>query len=114
VLSQNHLGFGHVGGTARVEYNVATSNAYGFESDTGGADYGGGALGSAGGNTVSCNSIADLWVSTGGIAAANNFWDHVPPTISNVGPGGGVDIYDFAGATAPTTTGAAFATGGCP
>jgi parallel beta-helix repeat protein len=111
VLTGNNLGFGLVAGSARVERNVATNNTYGVESDVAGADYGGGALGSAGGNTISCNG-KDVWVSVSDVAMANNFWDHVPPVASAAtGP---ADIFLFLGSTAPITTGAKLATPACP
>jgi hypothetical protein len=111
VFTGNNNGFSLVAGTAKVEHNLSTNNAYGFECDTGGADFGGGALGSAGGNTITCNGL-DVWVSVGGVSMTNNFWDHVPP-VSSAGAGP-KDIYLFAGATAPITTGAKLATPACP
>ncbi len=73
------LGIYFGGGSAKIESNVVTANIYGVELDTSGADLGGGALSSAGLNTLSCNTSNDLWLSVSGVFAENDAWDHVPP-----------------------------------
>jgi hypothetical protein len=56
------------------------------------ADLGGGAGGSPGGNTLSCNTSADLvYNDFGTLFAQNNRWDHVPPT-EGLTASGGIDV----------------------
>jgi hypothetical protein len=97
---------------AKIENNVITLNAYGVEYDSAGGDLGGGAAASTGGNVFSCNTNQDLWTSTAMITinAANNRWDHNPPTL---GGAPGNDIFNGAGATI-VTTGPTVAPGACP
>jgi hypothetical protein len=67
-----------------VENNVLTGNVYGIELSflTTAPDCGGGASGSVGANVVSCNILDVMVFESPGLAvsAANNLWDHVPPT----------------------------------
>jgi parallel beta-helix repeat protein len=111
VATNNGLGL-YVGdnGTAKFEANSVTSNIYGVELDTGGGDLGGGALASAGGNTLSCNTSFDLWTTASGVFAENDAWDHVSPTVSP--DGGTADI--FTTGTTPNTMGATLAVSPCP
>lgn len=101
------LGVGFINGGvgARVEQNVIVNNRYGVEYDSPGGDLGGGAAGSTGGNTISCNQINDLWTNQGPsvtINAANNLWDHVPLAGNDVFNGGGAIILST-GATLAAT-----------
>lgn len=117
ISNNTGLGLGFIGGGvgSKVENNIITNNVYGIEYDTAGGDLGGGAAGSSGGNTISCNSNTDLWTNTGiTIDAANNFWDHNPPSLSTTTSGSGIDIYNGGGAATITTTGAAVAASPCP
>lgn len=113
------LDFGAGGTGTKVENNVITGNSIGVEYEVAGGDLGGGAAGSAGGNTISCNNGLDVGVFAATpitISAANNFWDHVSPTLSCNFTGD--DICDFSAGTANAaaidTTGAALAAGACP
>ena len=74
---------------------------------------GGGAFASVGLNTFSCNE-QNLWTTASGVSAANNYWDHVPPTV--IHGEGHADIFTpaFWVLTLPTTTGAMLATPNCP
>lgn len=110
IRSNAGVGIGFIGGGvgSKVENNVITNNSYGIEYDSRGGDLGGGALGSVGGNVISCNAVNDLWTNLGNsftIEAANNFWDHVPLS--------GNDVFNPNG-VALLTTGAQVATGNCP
>jgi len=63
--------------------NLITQNIVGVQVDGSLApDLGGGPGQSPGGNSLSCNSTADLIVNSSGInvSAQNNLWDHLPPT----------------------------------
>lgn len=109
---RNHGGVGlsfhnGAGVGTRVQGNVITGNAYGVEYDSAGGDLGGGAAGSGGLNTLSCNTVNDLWTATAAITidAQNNLWDHVAPS--------GNDLFNAAGATI-VTTGAALTASPCP
>ena len=99
IISHNRVGvaFVQLGGPAsRFESNVITNNGQiGVEYDNAGGDLGGGPTGSAGGNTISCNGLHDLFLSGDvPVDAQNNFWDHNPPTIgfsysdADIGGGG--------------------------
>jgi hypothetical protein len=83
--TSNGLIFRDGGVGSLVEDNLITGNGYGVAYDSPGGDLGGGATGSNGGNIISCNTVSDLWTNAGvTIDAQNNFWDHVPPTVSDV------------------------------
>lgn len=74
------------GADALLEDNVATENVIGVSTDSGFYyfDFGGGRLGSRGGNVFSCNIDNDLaiwWGNT--VDALDNDWDHTPPTIGS-------------------------------
>jgi hypothetical protein len=99
---------------AKVEGNTLTGNLHGVEYDSAGGDLGGGATGSAGNNTIACNTEFDVWTNTPAITitAKNNRWDHVPPTSSATTPAT-TDIYN--GQSVPLdTTGATLAAAPCP
>ncbi|HKW37949.1 MAG TPA: DUF1565 domain-containing protein [Burkholderiales bacterium] len=113
------LGFINGGVGSKVENNVITGNGFGVEYDVAGGDLGGGAAGSAGGNVLSCNGVLDLaaFATTPiTIPAANNFWDHLPPTLSCNFTGD--DVCDVNAGTASaatiTTAGAALTSSPCP
>lgn len=92
------------GPTTRVENNIIRSNGAGvvYEAYVTSGDLGGGPTGSVGGNIIAGNIDADLYTSCSAtINAANNFWDHVPPTVS--GTTYGFDIFNNYGATIITT-----------
>jgi parallel beta-helix repeat protein len=97
-------GLAFIGGGAgsKVENNVITHNGFGIEYEVAGVDLGGGSAGSVGGNTISCNGFVDLYVGAAiSVSAANNFWDHSPPTL---GCTGSEDICnDVGGATFDTS-----------
>ncbi len=101
------LAFVTSGSGSKIENNLFFNNAYGVEFDVLGGDLGGGATGSVGGNQMYCNAFNDFFadVSSATIYAANNVWDHNPPS--------GNDIYNGLGATI-VTTGATVASGFCP
>ncbi len=110
-VSNNGNGISFINGTGpgvRVENNTIRLNAYGVEYDapaTSG-DLGGGATGSAGGNTITGNSNIDLWTNVDvgvTISARNNFWDHVPPTATTSSSAIDFDIYNQFGATIDLT-----------
>ncbi|MFI5399453.1 MAG: DUF1565 domain-containing protein [SAR324 cluster bacterium] len=106
-----------------VESNVITYNGTGAEIDYIAAhssvDFGGGAADSLGGNTLSCNGLADFYTNDSGQTyfLRNTAWDHA---VLNIGTlGGGIDIYNNGGSTLTSpntldTTGATVATGACP
>ena len=109
----NGLLFVQAGANTRVEHNVITGNKYGVEYDSNGGDLGGGPTGSAGDNTISCNTGNDIWTNTPSIAitAMNNHWDHLPPTTTT-----NFSLMDIQnGQSVPLdTTGATLATTPCP
>jgi hypothetical protein len=71
--------------TAKLEMNTVMLNRKGFTIDKAGADLGGGALGSTGGNVMSCNTFADLHVEVAvAVSAIGNRWDHAPPSGNDV------------------------------
>lgn len=89
------LWFSSGGDTARVEKNEIRYNNTGVTCDSGNSiiDLGGGPNGSVGGNIIAGNSGHDIFstmAATATIHAANNYWDHVPPTI---GVGGDIDSW---------------------
>ena len=99
------LGFIKGGDGSKVEKNVITRNGVGVEYDVDGGDLGGGSKGSAGMNTISCNTY-DLFVVAQTpitISAANNFWDHGAPALATptFGCNAGDDICDFGTFGAP-------------
>jgi hypothetical protein len=95
----------------KVESNVITGNQNGVALSSGAVvDLGGGAAGSAGGNTISCSLQNDIFAAAAlTVAAQNNFWDHNPPTTGTASE----DLLTTFGATY-TTTGAALAAAPCP
>jgi parallel beta-helix repeat protein len=101
-----------VSATAEITGNTITGNSVGvLIQDNSNPDLGGGAEGSLGGNTMSCNTSADLENdATKSISATNNFWDDAPPIEGNV-PGNGIDI--VRGDFEVDTTGAALAQSPC-
>jgi parallel beta-helix repeat protein len=111
VSTKNGYGF-YLGGssTAKFESNTITQNIYGVELDSSGGDLGGGALSSAGNNTLSCNTANDLWCGGSGVFAENDVWDHVPPTT--VVDAGHPDI--FSAGALPNATGASLTAAPCP
>jgi hypothetical protein len=117
VVSGNGVGIAFVnsaGVGTRFETNVITANTYGVEFDVPGGDFGGGASGSVGGNVISCNGNAD--VSAQGpiqIDAAQNFWDHNPPT-QGTAVFGGVDIRAVGAGVVVNVTGSQVAASPCP
>jgi parallel beta-helix repeat protein len=113
VIKGNTIGlFNGAGASSKVESNVVTGNLYGVETDALGADLGGGVFASVGLNTFACNEQT-LWTTSLGQPAANDYWDHVPPTV--IRTEGHADIYmpSFV-TTPPTTPGAMLATSNCP
>jgi nitrous oxidase accessory protein NosD len=105
-----HFKSGGAGG--RVAGNTVTTNATGIRIEIDGVDLGGGAAGSAGGNTLSCSTGNDLWTNlpnTSTIYAQNNLWDLASPST---GTGATNDIYNLNVATVDVT-GAAQAAGFC-
>jgi hypothetical protein len=110
----NGILFVQAGANTRVEHNVITGNTYGVEYDSNGGDLGGGSTGSVGDNTIACNTKNDIWTNTASIAitAANDHWDHLPPTITT-NFSTGFDIEN--GQSVPLdTTGATLAATPCP
>jgi hypothetical protein len=93
ILHHREVGieFVDAGTDMRVERNVIHGNDVGVEYsgtsvDAGGGDLGGGSAGSSGGNSISCNTTHDLWI-TGArvpVSASNNAWDHAPPSTQDV------------------------------
>jgi len=99
------LGFINGGAGSKVEDNVITGNGVGVDYEVDGGDLGGGSVGSAGGNVISCNA-ADLAVfatSPITIFAAGNFWDHSPPTLGCSFTGEDICDYSTIDATTYTT-----------
>ena len=100
------LAFVTGGAGSKVENNIITGNAFGVEYDVAGGDLGSGSAGSAGGNLISCNTQNDLLVRLAApsitISAANNFWDHSPPTLACTSAGD--DICDVNAGTANAAT----------
>lgn len=109
IMGNNSAGTG-----TRFEYNVITNNLIGFEFSGFVGDLGGGALGSPGGNNISCNTSSDFWTSvTGTILAQNNLWDHDPPV--NTGTLGlGEDYFSLFNAATLDSTGGVIAPSPCP
>lgn len=109
--TNNGFGIAFINGTGpgvRIENNVIRLNVTGVEFDAPAAsgDLGGGATGSTGGNVIAANSGINLWTNVAvgvTISARNNFWDHVPPTITSSSSASGYDIYNQYGATVDTT-----------
>ncbi len=101
------LAFSKGGVGSKVESNVITGNGFGVDYEVAGGDLGGGSVGSAGGNVISCNAFADLFVGVPiTVSAANNFWDHSPPTPPMFACtfAGGEDICDANAGTANAAT----------
>src|SRR6266849_4513745 len=101
------LAFANGGVGSKVENNVITGNGFGVDYKVAGGDLGGGSVGSAGGNVISCNAFADLFVGVPiTVSAANNFWDHSPPTPPMFACtfAGGEDICDANAGTANAAT----------
>jgi hypothetical protein len=98
-----------------VEGNTIVANHTGVQFDNGVCDLGGGSAGSAGGNTISCNTSNDLRV-TGDftIFARNNLWDHAVPTVDTTTGGDGIDIHNANGDSVIDTTGSAMVPSPCP
>jgi hypothetical protein len=72
---------------ARIEGNVIRENSIGVRHGSLAGDLGGGETGSTGGNVIACNVFGDLETNLGGsatIPAADNAWDHVPPSESDI------------------------------
>lgn len=114
VVTANEIGmYSGSGASSRVESNVVTQNMYGVEADTLGADLGGGDGGGAGLNVLSCNH-QNLWLTASGQPAANNYWDHVPPTVTSTGDASDIFLSPFFTLVPPTTTAAMLATPNCP
>lgn len=114
VITGNNVGiYNGLGASSKISSNVVTQNAYGFEADYLGGDLGGGDAGSVGNNTLSCNH-QNVWLTASNQPASNNYWDHVPPTITR--DGGAADIFmsPFFTIAPPITTGAMLATPNCP
>ena len=96
-----------------VEMTSSFGNDYGIVIRANGVDLGGGSEGGVGGNTFSCNFLADLSSNLGAgeiIPARNCFWDHAPPSLGT--SLGTVDI--VLGAAGIDFTGALLAPGACP
>lgn len=96
VRDNTWVGIGFISGGvgSKVEGNHLHSNTFGVEYDAPGGDLGGGSAGSIGGNIISCNRSNDVWTNQSiTISAANNFWDHVPPTIAESKADDGTDIF---------------------
>ncbi|MEW6683696.1 MAG: DUF1565 domain-containing protein [Nitrospirota bacterium] len=117
IIQGNTIGI-HARGSATptIQDNTIVGNFTGVQIDDSAlADLGGGAGGSAGGNTLSCNTDADLVYNrnTGTVSARNNVWDHVPPTEAFIGAPSppGIDI--LLGDASADTTGAALVTSPC-
>ena len=84
-ITASGVGIGYVQTTSgnKVEGNVITRNDIGVRYDMSGGDLGGGSASSAGGNVLSCNRMNDVWTNQNiTINAANDLWDHAPPTNS--------------------------------
>jgi hypothetical protein len=75
-------------GSGKAENNRITGNAIGVGAGTA-MDLGGGGFMGVGNNILSCNSQFDLYAGAATVNAANNRWDHAPPTVGIVA---GVDI----------------------
>jgi len=102
-MSGEGLAFVSGGTGSKVENNVITGNGFGVDYEAAGADLGGGSAGSIGGNTISCNAFADLFVGVPiTVSAKSNLWDHVPQTPQTTPAfactfAGGEDICDGSG-----------------
>ncbi|WP_017852453.1 LIC10774 family surface protein [Leptospira interrogans serovar Szwajizak] len=105
-LTFNYHGINNNGVRAsydKVENNVISKNYIGIGRPIG-LDLGQGPTGSAGNNTISCNSYNDIWIPGSGnetqiIYAMNNNWDHFPPQISFDHSKAGLDIAHVSNAT---------------
>ena len=89
IVDNYDVGLYFVGETndTKVQFNTIVGNRIGVAFDRPGGDLGGGAAGSEGFNTFSCNIHADLWTSSSiFIDAQNNYWDHAPPEQYIVDP----------------------------
>jgi len=120
IIKSNSLGLGFIGGGvgSKVESNTITNNGTGVEYDSAGGDLGGGSAGSAGGNTISCNTGNDIWTNNSiTIDAKNNYWDHNPPVLNTAtGWAGcsGKDLCNFSLTATINTTGSWLAATNCP
>jgi len=117
VSGNSGQGILYVSSTAggKAENNVITNSGYGVVYQSAGGDFGGGPSSSVGGNVISCNTNADFWTNQlGPTYAANNLWDHVPPTFSSTSASGGVDIFASQGSGVVVSTGAGLAPSPCP
>jgi parallel beta-helix repeat protein len=97
-------------GTVKAEGNVVTGNPAGMAVGSATCDFGGGALGSIGGNVFSCNTSEDLFLESANFEVQNDFWDHMPPTSTGASP----DIVLHSVSAGAITTNAALATNRCP
>jgi len=70
---------------SRAADNIITANPIGVQGNTLGLDLGGGSANSPGRNAIYCNNTYDVYTDIGvTISAANNFWDHSPPTTQDI------------------------------
>ncbi len=100
-------------GESVIEGTTLTENGYGvmvfFETGVS-PDLGGGSLGSKGGNTLTKNLTADLFVAPGlHVSARSNSWDGFPEPdqhVGNVGVPNSVDIWLYATSASVDVTGA--------
>jgi len=114
MFSNTSHGIAHITGAPSVRYerNRVYLNPLGVETDSNNADFGGGPLGSTGGNHFYCNTRNDLWIyQTIPLSARNNFFDHTPPTTG--ADGSGIDAYQALSGTIDTA-GAQLTTMPCP
>lgn len=91
-----------------LENNTIRENSVGIRLGSLLADLGGGNTGGTGGNTIACNDFSDLETtlsSSATIAAADNAWDHAPPSTSDIANPNGATII---------VTGATVAAEACP
>jgi len=95
---------------SRLEQNEITENSYGVRFAAPGGDLGGGPAGSLGQNVLARNTNYDLAYKLSGgvfpttrptIYARDNYWDHVPPSISTEDETS--DIYNVHGADFDTS-----------
>jgi parallel beta-helix repeat protein len=106
IVNNQGSGLGFIAGGlgSKVENNVITGNGMGVKYMVPGGDLGGGSAGSAGGNTLSCNTQNNLDAAASfpiSISAAANAWDHSSPTL---GCSAGNDICDANAGTANAAT----------
>jgi hypothetical protein len=116
-MSGEGLAFVSGGAGSKVESNVITGNGFGVDYEAAGGDLGGGSAGSLGGNTISCNKYADLYVGVPvTVSAKNNLWDDpqhkTPPFACTFA--GGEDICDGTGGAATIDTSGATQAPTCP